>query len=699
MPRIPLSTSQKVRHADAAVHQQGTPGGSWGMEDGAALQRAGNDLGNAFRHLGNAMMEFDQRRQESEDRLAAAEYEAAWTAKEEELERRMRENPGQYREFGKWASESDLSWADQGRQYTDRMTEDYRKLFEANWTKHRKTAIHRRQVLTIEASVKSQRSRYEQLLQDHCNSGNYDAATGVLTEIRGLEVAPYSQDELDNMDRYILGMKDTGEIRSQIDAGDFAVVDRLKEKDEKGTYKNFPNLTPDKRAEWIRYAERQQEISRLESRRSYLADGLSSGKYQSKEDLDRLYKEGKISAEDYKFRFDFAEAMETKQKRSAAEAWRESVNSRIAEYNDTGKYPLSRKEAAARLKNGEITAEQYNDEIRIIEAISGKEEQQRQKEHREESESIRLDQESRLAEFHKTGEYPVTKELLDSLLEEEKITPEIYNSEMRLLSGVEQIRRNKVQAIRKEIEQKQKAADESNRQQRKQCSDTANELKARISLMPYPREHEQATFLAMIKSQVKQHFRQYPDLQEDVLSAVHKKLSGDPLDQSETGKMLKERVKQLCDTHSNEKKDKPVSYFADYKLQLIDAAREICLLPNLTTAERFEKLNRAADIAALHGIHNLFNAFTGKIQIDTVGKGFDSREDDEYTPADGIDMKNIIKTETIRLPDGRLREYWIMKDNYGNIILDKDNKPKRFYTDEYFAYTQSYYDRLRKTGR
>ena len=163
--------------------------------------------------------------------------------------------------------------------------------------------------------------------------------------------------------------------------------------------------------------------------------------------------------------------------------------------------------------------------------------------------------------------------------------------------------------------------------------------------------------------------------------------------------MLKERVKQLCDTHSNEKKDKPDSYFADYKLQLIDAAREISLLPNLTTAERFEKLNRAADIAALHGIHNLFNAFTGKIQIDTVGKGFDSREDDEYTPADGIDMKNIFKTETIRLPDGRLREYWIMKDNYGNIILDKDNKPKRFYTDEYFAYTQSYYDRLRKTGR
>ena len=104
MPRIPLSTAQKIGHVDAEVNQQTAPGMGFGMDDARALQNAGDAIGQAGRGLGSALMQFGERVQEAEDRLAAAEYETAWNKRQKELEKRMKENPGSVKDFGKWAT-------------------------------------------------------------------------------------------------------------------------------------------------------------------------------------------------------------------------------------------------------------------------------------------------------------------------------------------------------------------------------------------------------------------------------------------------------------------------------------------------------------------------------------------------------------------------------------------------------------------
>ena len=107
MPRIPMSTAQKIGHVDAEVNQQSAPGMGFGMDDARALQNAGDAIGQAGRGLGSALMQFGERVQEAEDRLAAAEYETEWNKRQKELETRMKENPGSVKDFGKWASKSD----------------------------------------------------------------------------------------------------------------------------------------------------------------------------------------------------------------------------------------------------------------------------------------------------------------------------------------------------------------------------------------------------------------------------------------------------------------------------------------------------------------------------------------------------------------------------------------------------------------
>lgn len=380
MPRIPLSTAQKIGHVDAEVNQQSAPGMGFGMDDARALQNAGDAIGQAGRGLGSALMQFGERVQEAEDRLAAAEYETAWNQRQKELETRMKENPGSVKEFGKWASDSDTEWDEVSKQYTNRMSKRYRDVFEMNWRRHRDNAMYRRQELTIQAQVKSLQDRCAKQIQELISLGDYDGAKKLIAEFRnipdnnGKPCSPFTEDQINGFVEFVDKSKTFGLLRNMFDSGDAVQIktalDRLKEKDgASGKYTCYPKLTEEERARWIKYGENVQMQQRNDAAKAYLAKVHSTGEYQNKEELNELLKAGVITAEEYNFRWNIAEGKEQEAEREQRKRFALSLNNMIAQYRITGKFNISSTQAKQMLDSGIITPEQYNILVETVENL------------------------------------------------------------------------------------------------------------------------------------------------------------------------------------------------------------------------------------------------------------------------------------------------------------------------------------------
>lgn len=325
MPRIPLSTAQKIGHVDAEVNQQSAPGIGFGMDDARALQNAGDAIGQAGRGLGSALMQFGERVQEAEDRLAAAEYETEWKKRQGELEMRMKENPGSVKDFGKWATESDAAWENDSKQYTDRMSKRYRDLFQKNWEQHRNEAKFRRQELTIQAQVKSLQDGYAKQIHERINAGDYDGARDLVAGISNMKDAdgkpcsPFTEDQIKGFGEFVDKSETFGLLRNMFDSGNAKDIENtlelLKVRNKDGGYLHDLGLTEEERARWIKYGENVQMQQRNDAAKAYLAEVNSTGKYQTKKELDELLKAGEITAEDYNFRWKIAEGKEQKAER------------------------------------------------------------------------------------------------------------------------------------------------------------------------------------------------------------------------------------------------------------------------------------------------------------------------------------------------------------------------------------------------
>lgn len=325
MPRIPLSTAQKIGHVDAEVNQQSAPGMGFGMDDARALQNAGDAIGQAGRGLGSALMQFGERVQEAEDRLAAAEYETEWKKRQGELEMRMKENPGSVKDFGKWATESDAAWENDSKQYTDRMSKRYRDLFQKNWEQHRNEAKFRRQELTIQAQVKSLQDGYAKQIHERINAGDYDGARDLVAGISNMKDAdgkpcsPFTEDQIKGFGEFVDKSETFGLLRNMFDSGNAKDIENtlelLKVRNKDGGYLHDLGLTEEERARWIKYGENVQMQQRNDAAKAYLAEVNSTGKYQTKKELDELLKAGEITAEDYNFRWKIAEGKEQKAER------------------------------------------------------------------------------------------------------------------------------------------------------------------------------------------------------------------------------------------------------------------------------------------------------------------------------------------------------------------------------------------------
>ena len=595
MPRIPLSTAQKIGHVDAEVNQQTAPGMGFGMDDARALQNAGDAIGQAGRGLGSALMQFGERVQEAEDRLAAAEYETEWNKRQKELETRMKENPGSVKEFGKWATESDAAWENDSKKYTDRMSKRYRDVFQEKWKQHRYNAVYRRQELTIQAQVKSLQDGYAKQIQDRINAGDYDGARDLvdgLKNMKGDPCSPFTEDQIQGFLEFVDKSETFGLLRKAFDSGDAdqiqTALNLLKETDENGAYVRFTtapedesdeywnvtgrgNLTEEERARWIKYGENVQMQQRNDAAKAYLAKVNSTGKYQTKKELDELLKAGEITAEDYNFRWKIAEGKEQEAEREKDKAFRDEMSEVIADYNRGGSIVDVRDELELKLERGIITPAQYNEGIRIIEILESKEEQ-------------------------------------------------------------------KIAALQREQEAERAAQQRKVQEEYQKIKNKAEALKLSIQLSEYPPNHQQAAWVNSWRKEIRDTLGLYPELMLEVESVLDQRLKNDPLDKTEVGKAIKKDIFAFI-KNLDQSKNEGVKVFSgawelwnhfnysnhsdypDYsdaemvtlQMQLISAARIFASEPGADYNSVQQKLQPYKEMISSHMIKSLFNPKTGRV--------------------------------------------------------------------------------------
>lgn len=373
MPRIPLSNAQKIGHTSASVNQQSAPGMNFGMDDARALQGAGDTVGQVGRGLGNALMRFGEQVQQAEDRLAAAEYETEWNKRQKELETRMKKNPGSVKEFGKWADDADTTWKNDSKQYTDRMSKRYREVFETNWRRQRDNAVYRRQELTIQAQVKSLQDGYTRQIQDLCQTGDYSGAKRLIGSLTELETSPFTADQIDGFNRFVEKSEVFNELRDAFDGGNIKVIENslefLKARNKEGGYLHDPGITEEERAKWIKYGENIMNTRRNDDAKAYLAEVTSTGKYQSKQELDQLLKEEKITPADYNFRWKIADAKEKEDEKRQAKAFADKMAAVIAEYEVSGRIIESEDNLEELRDRGVITDAQFIEGMRALKLL------------------------------------------------------------------------------------------------------------------------------------------------------------------------------------------------------------------------------------------------------------------------------------------------------------------------------------------
>lgn len=292
MPEIPVSQNNLIRHTAAeselSFHRQHYYGDN-GMA--SAIGNLGNSVTGALGVAAQFKKEFD----ETENRLSATEARNLFAQINGDLQNRMKANPGSFSEFEKWAEEADKLYAEQSKVFLDRMTDKFRKQFEADMQGMRIEALNRRREVGTQAAVSANYSRFQTLFKEAAERDPQEAMR-LLTENRGSLIS--EQEYLTKKDIDLPRISQSAQMRREVEANTPGIIEKLSATDGKGNFTNFTAVTPEFRQSMIRYAEAKDSQRRAEELYQF-AEELDSGIPISRQMIENSFA-GKKSAADLK---------------------------------------------------------------------------------------------------------------------------------------------------------------------------------------------------------------------------------------------------------------------------------------------------------------------------------------------------------------------------------------------------------------
>lgn len=333
MPRIPMSDKAgMIRHQRDTVPMSGTVGMNFNLNQGRTIADLGNviaDAGNKIGHSGmqivSARNQFLAQEQETQNKLAATQARNLYRKINSDLEIRMAENPAEFSHFREWAVQADKQYSEDAKEFTDKMSEDFRKQFDTEMEGIRVESMKQRSLLGIHAKVTSDYNLFQEQFKDFALRGDLAECNRLLEEHRGnlISEQEYQQKKLDYN-----RLADFGEVKRLIEAGTPDIASRLKERDSSGNYTNFKHLESSARDRFMRVAEANDAQKRADENQSLL-DRLNNGEQLTISDIDRAF-EGKTSPEAVRQKNQqrsilrqFQKAQETARKQEARERQQE----------------------------------------------------------------------------------------------------------------------------------------------------------------------------------------------------------------------------------------------------------------------------------------------------------------------------------------------------------------------------------------
>lgn len=300
MPKIPMSSKAGlIRHQRDTVPMSGAPGMNFNMAESRAISDLGNAIANAGSKIGNAGMQivsarnqFLMQEQDTRNKLAATQARNLYRQINSDLEMRMAENPADFSHFREWAVQADQKYSDGVKEFTDKMSEDFRKQFDTEMEGLRIESMKQRSLLGIHAKVTSDYNLFQSQFKDFALRGDLAECNRILEEHRGKLISEqeYQQKKLDYG-----RLADFGEVKRLVEAGTPDIASRLKERDSSGNYANFKHLETSARDRFMRVAEANDAKRRADENQSLL-DRLNNGEQLTIDDIDRAF-EGQTSPE------------------------------------------------------------------------------------------------------------------------------------------------------------------------------------------------------------------------------------------------------------------------------------------------------------------------------------------------------------------------------------------------------------------
>ena len=333
MPKIPMSSKAGlIRHQRDTVPMSGAPGMNFNMAESRAISDLGNAIANAGSKIGNAGMQivsarnqFLAQEQDTRNKLAATQARNLYRQINSDLEMRMAENPAEFSHFREWAVQADKQYSEDAKEFTDKMSEDFRKQFDTEMEGLRVESVNRRSLLGIHAKVTSDYNLFQAQFKDFALRGDLAECNRILEEHRGKLISEqeYQQKKLDYG-----RLADFGEVKRLVEAGTPDIASRLKERDSSGNYANFKHLESSARDRFMRVAEANDAKRRADENQSLL-DRLNNGEQLTIDDIDRAF-EGQTSPESVRQKNQqrsilrqFQKAQETARKQEARERQQE----------------------------------------------------------------------------------------------------------------------------------------------------------------------------------------------------------------------------------------------------------------------------------------------------------------------------------------------------------------------------------------
>jgi hypothetical protein len=296
MPKIPMANmpgnTKVIDHSARAI---GIPQ-DFGMESPKAILKASNLVMEGATQIGNAIMKYHKVMRDKEDQLAIDEANAAYRKRQLDLELKMKENPNNVEQFGRWAEDNDIEWEAEEKQYTERMSEQAKRQFKALMNEKRYADIRKRQSISTIARTTNLYNRTKGLFQEQCRIGDFDSAIQTIHNAQAGDTKLFSaEEERTLLEEYLPQQQQLNEIYQAEQNNDLSMIEKLSAIKADGVYVNFDKLSQEKRMELIRNFKGKKATGNTELIQATLADSLRGKMSLTIEDLNKKHDNKEIN--------------------------------------------------------------------------------------------------------------------------------------------------------------------------------------------------------------------------------------------------------------------------------------------------------------------------------------------------------------------------------------------------------------------